>query len=198
MKSIFDEEEKKLIEQNLLENFEFKSTDQHPPQASKSNLAKSFANLFSKMSLRQQNRKDAEDLKRSDTQATAHAKHATHQNQLKDVSSVQSNVNLISSIMNRELPELETIIVPKRVQKTSASRKRLEEGQNPETEHLRQQVLSRILEQNDWRDLKKSTADCELQCSRLVSNYANRSMFNPVSPLETDPKEPADRQKTSP
>ena len=198
MKTIFDEEQKNIIEQNLLENFELKAQEQPRPQTSMQSLTKSFVNLFSKLSLRKEQKKESEDLKRSETQTSAHAKDKSQLNKLKDVSSVQSNTNLISSIMNRDLPELEMIVAPKRTQKQSAARVRIQETLSPEATHLTQQVLNEILERNDWRDLKKSTADCELQCSRLVSNFANRSMLNPVSPLETNPKEAADRNTTSP
>ena len=193
MQSIFDEHQKNLIEQNLLENLEFKSPDQ-PPQSSKTSLTKSFANLFTKMSRRLEQSKEAEDLKRSDSQTTSLAKDPSRAKNLKNQSSEQSNSNLISSIMNRDLPELESIISQKRPLKLSTTKSRIEERPAPEV----LQVLNKILESNDWRDLKKSTAECELQCSRLSANFANRSMFTPLSPLETDAKEAADRNTTSP
>ncbi len=193
MKSIFDEHQKNLIEQNLLENLEFKSPDQ-PPQSSKTSLTKSFASLFTKMSRRQEQSKETEDLKRSDSQTTSLAKDPSRAKNLKNQSSEQSNSNLISSIMNRDLPELESIISQKRPLKLSTTKSRIEERSAPEV----LQVLNKILESNDWRDLKKSTAECELQCSRLAANFANRSMFTPLSPLETDAKEAADRNTKSP
>ena len=96
---------------------------------------------------------------------------------------------------NPDWPELETIIIKKQPSKKQRSANNSWLGRKEDINH---QAVEDLLKQTNWRDLRHSIADCELQCSRLVSNYANRSMFNPVSPLETDPKEPADRQKTSP
>lgn len=191
MQDMFQQEEQRLMkmrETNLLDAGEeplytFPKTPKQPP----GNMFTALSNMLTKMTKKQQPNKEKmvphkAGEESDERKVVKMSKDGTHKQQT-------------DFKFNPDWPEFETIVIRKQPSNKQRPDNSSWVGKKEQVDH---QAVEDLLRKTNWRDLRHSIADCEFQCSRLVSNFANRSMFNPVSPLETDTKEVADRNTTSP